>query len=31
MLGMLGGSVLGARLLPGAATMTLRRIFGSSP
>jgi uncharacterized membrane protein YfcA len=27
-LGVLGGSVLGARLLPGAPTMTLRRIFG---
>jgi uncharacterized membrane protein YfcA len=27
MLGVLGGSVLGARLLPGAPTMTLRRIF----
>ena len=28
MLGVLAGSVLGARLLPGAPTMTLRRIFG---
>jgi uncharacterized protein len=27
-LGVLAGSVLGARLLPGAPTMTLRRIFG---
>jgi uncharacterized membrane protein YfcA len=27
-LGVLGGSVLGARLLPGAPTMTLRRVFG---
>jgi uncharacterized membrane protein YfcA len=27
-LGVLGGSVLGARRLPGAPTMTLRRIFG---
>lgn len=26
-LGVLAGSVLGARLLPGAATMTLRRVF----
>ena len=26
-LGMLGGSVLGARILPGAHTMTLRRVF----
>ena len=29
MLGVLGGSVLGARLLPGAPSMTLRRIFGA--
>jgi uncharacterized membrane protein YfcA len=28
MLGVLAGSMLGARLLPGAPTMTLRRIFG---
>ena len=28
MLGVLTGSVLGARLLPGAPTMTLRRVFG---
>jgi uncharacterized protein len=27
-LGVLGGSVMGARLLPGAPTMMLRRIFG---
>ena len=27
-LGVLAGSVLGARLLPGAPTMTLRRVFG---
>jgi uncharacterized membrane protein YfcA len=27
-LGVLGGSVLGARLLPGAPTMLLRRVFG---
>jgi len=27
-LGVLGGSVLGARLLPSAPTMTLRRVFG---
>jgi uncharacterized protein len=28
MLGVLGGSVLGARLLPGASTRALRRVFG---
>jgi uncharacterized membrane protein YfcA len=28
MLGVLTGSLLGARLLPGAPTMTLRRVFG---
>jgi len=27
-LGVLGGSVMGARVLPGAHTMTLRRVFG---
>jgi uncharacterized membrane protein YfcA len=27
-LGVLAGSVLGARLLPCAPTMTLRRVFG---
>ena len=27
-LGVLGGSILGARVLPGAPTLTLRRIFG---
>jgi uncharacterized protein len=27
MLGVLGGSLLGARILPGAPTMTLRRVF----
>jgi uncharacterized membrane protein YfcA len=27
-LGVLAGSMLGARLLPGAPTMTLRRVFG---
>ena len=27
-LGVLGGSLLGARVLPGAPTMTLRRVFG---